>query len=89
MHTCFQLTKPTVLDCTYSVLSLSRIKKRQTKRIIKSQKPNQKEQEERDIILLLRDILACFSNIWGQHMKTGFHKSQGTEIRRTDGQHRF
>ena len=25
-----------------------------------------------------------FSNIWGQHIKTGFHKSQGTEIRRTD-----
>ena len=43
----------------------------------KSQKPNQKE-------TFLRDMLACFSNIWGHHIKTGFHKSQGTEIRRTD-----
>ena len=32
----------------------------------------------------MQDILACFSNIYGQHIKTGFHKSQGTEIRHTD-----
>ena len=64
-------TKPTVLDSTYSVLSLSRIKKRGKQN--KSQKPNQKE-------TFVRNILACFS----KHIKTGFHKSQGTEIRRTD-----
>ena len=29
-------------------------------------------------------FLPQFSNIWGQHIKTGFHKSQGTEIRSTD-----
>ena len=50
-------TKPTVLDCTYPVLSLSRIKKEANKtKLIKSQKPSQEE-------TFLRVVLTCFSNI--------------------------
>ena len=50
-------TKPTVLDCTYPALSLSRIQKEANKtKLIKSQKPSQKE-------TFLRIVLACFSNI--------------------------
>ena len=69
-------TKPTVLDCTYSVLSLSRIKKKEAN---KTKAKNQTKKRHSCVIFLPQ-----FSNIWGQHIKTGFHKSQGTEIRRTD-----
>ena len=68
-------TKPTVLNCTYSVLSLSRIKKEANETKAK----NQTKKRHSCVIFLPQ-----FSNIWGQHIKTGFHKSQGTKIRRTD-----
>ena len=68
-------TKPTVLDCTYSVLFLDRIKKEANKTKAK----NQTKKRHSCVIFLPQ-----FSNIWGQHIKTGFHKSQGTEIHLTD-----
>ena len=64
-----------MLDCTYSVLSRSRIKKRQTK-----QKSKTKPKKKRSCEIFLR-VSQIFT---GQYIKTGFHKSQGTEIRRTD-----
>ena len=68
-------TKPKVFDCTYSVLSLSRIKKEANKTKAK----NQTKKRHSCVIFLPQ-----FSNIWGQHIKTGFDKSHGTEIRGTD-----
>ena len=46
-------TKPTVLDCTYSVLSLSRIKKRQTKQKPKT-KPKRARGKRHYCVILLR-----------------------------------
>ena len=58
-------TKPTVLDCTYSVLSLSRRKKRGKQN--KSQKPNQKETFVHNILAsVLKYLGPAYQNWFSQ-----------------------
>ena len=68
-------TKPTVLDCTYSVLS-SGIKKKRGKK--KSQKPNQKE-----------TFLRVSQIFWASISKPVFTSFKGPKFVALIGQHRF